>query len=219
MPSGLKRYYGAGHFHFITCSCYQRRPLLWHERWRDFFIELLEQSRQRYRFVVAGYVIMPEHFHLLMSEPEKEDASVVMKVVKQEFARRVLREMRRRRMPQARVPQVRVPHSFRAFSFGEMSGLQIGGEDHETEGGIWHDALEAGHVWQPRFYDFNVWSERKRAEKLRYMHQNPVTRGLVPEPEQWRWSSFRAYTFGEPGPVRLNESWPIRLSIRKVGAA
>jgi len=49
------------------------------------------------------------------------------------------------------------------------------------------------HVWQKRFYDFNVWTARERAEKLRYMHQNPVQRGLVESPEQWRWSSFRAY--------------------------
>ena len=50
-------------------------------------------------------------------------------------------------------------------------------------------------VWQPRFYDFNVWTERKRIEKLRYMHCNPVKRGLVAEPEQWRWSSFRYYKY------------------------
>ena len=49
------------------------------------------------------------------------------------------------------------------------------------------------HVWQRRFYDFNVWSARKRIEKLRYMHRNPVKRGLVLEPEQWEWSSYRSY--------------------------
>ncbi len=41
------------------------------------------------------------------------------------------------------------------------------------------------HVWEARFYDFNVWTEHKRVEKLRYMHRNPVKRGLVSEPEQW----------------------------------
>jgi REP element-mobilizing transposase RayT len=51
--------------------------------------------------------------------------------------------------------------------------------------------------WQARFYDFNVWTERKRIEKLRYIHRNPVERGLVASPEQWRWSSFRWYAFGE----------------------
>ena len=61
--------------------------------------------------------------------------------------------------------------------------------------------------WQARFYDFNVWTTKKRAEKLRYMHRNPVTRGLVASPEQWRWSSFRFYLLGEAGPVRVNEGW------------
>jgi putative transposase len=54
-------------------------------------------------------------------------------------------------------------------------------------------------VWQARFYDFNVWTERKRVEKLRYMHRNPVKRGLVAEPEQWPWSSFRDYFTGADG--------------------
>lgn len=58
---------------------------------------------------------------------------------------------------------------------------------------------EDEHAWQKRFYDLNVWSERKHVGKLRYMHRNPVKRGLVAEPEQWAWSSFRAYAYGEKG--------------------
>jgi len=50
-----------------------------------------------------------------------------------------------------------------------------------------------GHFWQPRYYDFNVWSEKKRIEKLRYIHRNPVRRGLVKNPEDWQWSSYRHY--------------------------
>jgi len=51
----------------------------------------------------------------------------------------------------------------------------------------------------------NVWTTKKRIEKLRYMHRNPVKRGLVASPEQWRWSSYRFYLLGEVGPVRVNE--------------
>ena len=50
--------------------------------------------------------------------------------------------------------------------------------------------------WQARFYDFNVWTDRKRVEKLIYMHRNPVKRGLRETPEQWRWSSYRFYIVG-----------------------
>ena len=47
--------------------------------------------------------------------------------------------------------------------------------------------------WQRRFYDFNVWSRRKKIEKLNYMHQNPVKRRLVDNPMDWPWSSFAYY--------------------------
>ncbi len=138
MTQGLHRYYGARHLHFITCSCYQRAPLLGTARRRDLFLAILEQVRQRYGFVVVGYVVMPEHFHLLISEPEKGSPSTVMQVVKQRFARRLLSQLRRARRP------------------GQLS--------------LWDtEAVEAAHVWQRRFYDFNVWSKRKRIEKLRYM--------------------------------------------------
>ena len=59
--------------------------------------------------------------------------------------------------------------------------------------------LERRRMWQPRFYDFVVFSEKKRVEKLRYMHRNPVKRGLVLEPQLWAWSSFRHYAYDEPG--------------------
>ena len=61
--------------------------------------------------------------------------------------------------------------------------------------------------WQSRFYDFNVWSSKKRIEKLRYLHRNPVKRRLVRSPEQWRWSSYRYYLLDEAGPVRVNVGW------------
>ena len=77
--------------------------------------------------------------------------------------------------------------------------------------GFWPDA-DNDRVWQKRFYDFNVWSERKRIEKLRYVHRNPVKRGLVSAPEQWAWSSFRSYAYGERGPVRVNfQEWKLAI--------
>ena len=77
MPWGLKRYYGTGALHFITWSCYHRSPLLgW--RARDLFLTVLELMRERYRFGVVGYVVMPEHVHLLISEPQIGDPSTVV---------------------------------------------------------------------------------------------------------------------------------------------
>jgi putative transposase len=99
-------------------------PLLGSPQRRTLFLDLLEQTRQRYGFVVVGYVVMPEHFHLLISEPEKGTPSTVMQVLKQRFAQHVLRAERRSRS------------SWQAL--------------------LWEP--EPQHVWQERFYDFNVWS-------------------------------------------------------------
>ena len=171
MPKGLKRYYGNDHLHFLTCSCYHRQPWLGSARGRDLFLQILEQVRQRYSFIVVGYVVMPDHIHLLINEPERGTPSTVMQVLKQRYARRLLRKKRRK----------------------------------QGQAELWPE--EERRVWQRRFYDFNVWSESKRVEKLRYMHRNPVKRGLVLEPEQWEWSSSRSHAFGEVGRVKINQ-WP-----------
>ena len=180
MRRNLTCYYGAGDLHFITCSCYCRKPLLGTSRRRDLFLRVLEQVRKRYGFVVVGYVVMPEHIHLLISEPQEKDPSVVMQALKLGFARRVLAEQRRRR------------HPSQASVF-----------DHAPQ-----------QIWQKRFYDFNVWTARKRVEKLRYLHRNPVQRGLVASPELWRWSSFRAYLGGEAGPVAVNQWQVLQMKVR-----
>ncbi len=169
MTRGLHRYYGAEHCHFITTSCYHRQPFLDSAPLRDLLLQVLEDVRVRYTLVVLGYVVMPEHFHSLITEPQRGDPSKVMQALKQGFTRRAVRHYRG------------APNPF----------------------------------WQDRFYDFNVWTEYKRIEKLRYMHRNPVTRGLVAKPEEWAWSSFRFYAFGESGPVKINDWGLLKMRITK----
>src|SRR6267142_5437862 len=125
MPIGLKRHYGRGDLHFLTFSCYQRLPLLGTSRARNIFVRALGQMRKRYGFRPLGYVVMPNHVHLLMSEPAKGTPSTVLKALKQ-CVSRDLRKRGRREL---------------AFSKGR-------------------EALP--RFWQPRFYDFNVYSSRKR---------------------------------------------------------
>jgi putative transposase len=127
--------------------------------------------------------------HLLLGEPECGDPSVVMQALKQGFARHLLRKLRARADPR--------------------QGLF-------RQGLLWSAPLEQGHIWQRRFYDFVVFREKKRVEKLRYMHHNPVKQELVLEPQQWAWSSFRHYADGEPGPVLVNENQKAELRIREV---
>jgi putative transposase len=87
MPAGLVRYQKCGVFHFITFSCYRRQPLLCSARARDVFEQTLERVRRRYGFVVAGYVVMPEHVHLLVNEPGRGSLSVALQALKQQTSR------------------------------------------------------------------------------------------------------------------------------------
>ena len=155
MPRGLIRYEPTGSFHFLTFSCYRRLEHLGAAAARDLFEDALERVRRRYRFVVAGYVVMPEHVHRLVGEPQKGTVSGVVHALKLSVAKR---------------------RGERPF-------------------------------WQARFYDFLVHNEEKRVEKLRYMHRNPVVRGLVAKPEEWAWSSFRHYATGVEGAVEIESHW------------
>ncbi len=167
MPWGLKRFHGTRDLHFITFSCYRRQPLLNSPHSKRAFEVVLEQVRRQYNFFVTGYVVMPEHVHLLMSEPEDKKLASALQVLKQLVAQR------------------------------------LGG---------------GSQFWQPRYYDFNVWSELKCKEKLRYLHRNPVKRGLVASPEDWEWSSFRHWLTGGTGVVEIESQWTARRR-EKMGMA
>jgi len=158
MPRGLVRYEHTGKFHFLTFSCYHRAQYLRTAAARNLFEDALDRVRTRYKFVVAGYVVMPEHVHLLIREPQKSNVSGIVHALKLSVAMR---------------------STHRPF-------------------------------WQARCYDFLVHSEEKRVEKLRYMHRNPVVRGLVSRPEEWAWSSFRHYATGEVREVEIESEWTAR---------
>lgn len=151
MPTGLRRYQETGDLHFLTFSCVRHRPLLGEAEARDVFVDLLEKTRELYRMGVHGYVVMPDHVHLLVTEPDEAPLSLAVQILKQRFSKTRTEE----------------------------------------------------HVWEPRYYDFNVRTDAMRIQKLRYIHRNPVKRGLVAEPDQWRWSSFRAYAYLDAGPVTV----------------
>jgi putative transposase len=139
MVVGLERRQQEGDLHFVTFSCFHRLGYLGTATARDLFEDALQKAHLRYRFDLIGYVVMPEHVHLLTSGPRLDLLAVALQGLKLSAARR------RRERP----------------------------------------------FWQARYYDFNVFSEGKRLEKLSYMHWNPMRRGLVDRPEDWRWSSCR----------------------------
>ena len=174
MPKGLKRIYGFGHLHFITFSCYRRLPRLGSGRARTIFVLVLAEVRDRCGFKLVGYVVMPEHVHLLISEPKMGTPSTVVQLLKQRASRR-LRTHRHKRIPR-------------------------------TQMRLWQESSEAKQstLWQRRFYDFNVWSRKKKIEKLAYMHRNPVKRGLVGRPDHWIWSSCKFYEGQKDALIRID---------------
>ena len=91
MTHGLRRFQQAGTFHFLTFSCYRRRPYLRSAITRDLFEASLERIRRRYLFLVAGYVVMPEHVHLLVNEPTRGTLDRVMQALKLSVSRRQVR--------------------------------------------------------------------------------------------------------------------------------
>ena len=139
---------------------------------------------------MVGYVVMPEHFHLLISEPQDVTPSVVVQAIKLSFVQRLTSDG-------GESPTSRKLRG----KWGTPDNIPLG---------------TPRHIWQRRFYDFNVWTDHKRIEKLRYIHRNPVKRGLVAAPEDWAWSSFRAYAFGELGRVRVNDWDVLKMKVRKV---
>ena len=69
--------------------------------------------------------------------------------------------------------------------------------------------FRTGAFWQKRYHDPNVSDAKEFSVKLRYLHRNPVKRGLVVEPYQWKWSSFRHYYYREMEVVEIESEWTV----------
>jgi putative transposase len=167
MPDRLERFQKTGDFHFLTFSCHDRLPYLGTAQACTVFERSLEAIRRRYGLFVFGYVVMPEHVHLLVSEPRRATLDRAIQALKTSVSKQ----------------------------------------------------SQQRPFWLKRYYDFNVQSEKKRIEKLRYIHRNPVTRGLVSRPEDWKWSSFGHYSTGEMGIVEIESAWTLgrRIGLKVPG--
>ena len=159
MPDGLRRLHHSGQSHFLTFSCYHRLPLLAQLHMQDAFLLALEQTRRRFQMRIYGYVVMPEHVHLLLSEPGGEMLSRAVQVLKSKVS------------IQSRKQRERLA--------GDLP------------------------FWQARYFDHNVRNYEGFITQLRYIHRNPVKRGLCNAPDAWPWSSFRAWALGEVGIVEV----------------
>ncbi len=182
MPWGLRRYHQSGQSHFVTFSCYRRKPKFSDGRLCDLLLTVLEQMRRRFRMRIYGCVVMPEHVHLLVSEPEDGTLADAMHYLKLSFSKRA------RSLREAQVSVLK-------------TDANLGHRECQT------NDSERENFWQKKYYDRNVRSAREFGIKLRYLHRNPVKRGLVRHPSDWKWSSFRHYAFREMGVVAIESEW------------
>jgi putative transposase len=168
--SKLTHYYGLNHLHYLTKSTYRRARLYDSERFRNQWVATLGELRQELGFKVVGYVLMPEHFHALFWPTPDANLPQIIQKLEDRRALFVLKNLREDpgfpwcRKMLARVTLPATVHHHAHF-----------------------------RVWQRKGYDMNIWTVKKLQEKLNYMHNNPVKRGLVRERGDWPWSSWRFY--------------------------
>ena len=163
-------FYGLNHLHYITTSTYRRARVFDSERFKRRFVGTWAELRGQLGFRIMGYVLMPEHFHVLLWPSELANPSQIMQKLEERTAKFILKSLREK--------------AESAWCQGMLRAFTLPPTVH-------HHAHH--RVWQRRFYDMNIWSDKKVSEKLDYMHNNPVKRGLVEKAGDWPWSSWRFY--------------------------
>ena len=160
-------------FHYTTSVCYRRVRVFRSERACDLFIEALAETRRRLPLKLIGYVVMPDHTHLILN-PVNCDISVVMNSLKSTAARKIIDWLRR--------------------SNHSLSLRKLALETPQKRG-------HTHSLWQKDFSSIDLWTPRFISQKLNYIHLNPVRAGLCKHPAEWKWSSYRAYFPHAPGSI------------------
>ena len=176
----VRHYDEPGYAHFLTFSCYQRLPLLSKDRSRDWLIEALQAARHKHSFDLWGWVIMPEHVHLLLWPRQPAYKTQV-----------ILADIKRPVGQQA------------------MAWLEMNHPEFLTRLTVRNRNRTYRRFWQAGAgQDRNVYDPDSAHQILEYIHNNPVRRGLVEKAEQWTWSSAADYAGGKNVPLRVDKTIP-----------
>jgi putative transposase len=169
-----------GDAHFLTFSCYRRMPLLGKERTCRWLIDAVQAARQKHQFDLWGWVIMPEHVHLLVW-PKQTNSRV----------RAILADIKR---PVGQEAIVWLEANHPEF----LARLTVCNRN-RTYRRFW----QAGPG-----QDRNVFDPNAAHQIVEYIHNNPVRRGLVSEPDQWFWSSAADWAGKENTPLKVDRTIP-----------
>ena len=163
----LKHYDHDGRARFVTFCTHQKLPVLTNHVFKDIVVNCLFEICRDYKLRLLGYVAMPEHVHLVVVPPEATELGPVIGEFKRITARRIHQLVR-----------------------NAPSGLL---EKLMTV----RNSKTRFVLWQRRCHDHNCRTPESVWEKVNYCHNNPVKRGLVRQPEDWQWSSYRYYGAGD----------------------
>jgi REP-associated tyrosine transposase len=166
-------------FHYTTSVCYRRVPVFSSKKACSLFIEALVETRRRSPLKLIGYVIMPDHIHLIIN-PLGRDISAVMNQLKSASARSIIDWLK----------ETKYGTSLKKLA------LDVSQKRAHTHA-----------VWQKGFSSIDLWSPKFIRQKLNYIHLNPVRAGLCKHPAEWKWSSYRAYLPHEFGTVPIEMDW------------
>lgn len=166
---------GKNVFHYLTFVTHKRVPVFKSERACELFIEVLEELRSELRFKLVGYVIMPDHVHLIVN-PLGRNISRVGKGIKGRSARRIIDWLK----------DCDFVSSLAKLAFTRPQKRS-------------HDFA----LWQKGIKSIDLESHKFIRQKLNYIHLNPVRAGLCDNPWEWKWSSYRNYLPHNPGDLPI----------------
>jgi len=174
MPK-LRHYDNLGTSRFITFGCYHHNQLLNDNNIKRIFVEQLDSIRTKYNIKIYGYVLMPEHVHLVLHPPNDIKLGQIIGYLKGLSAKAALTY-------------------YRNNNTKIIDKLQT-----------WQGTKQRTAFWQKRCYDHNCRTSQTTLEKVEYCHKNPVVRGLVKSREEWIWSSYNWYMGAEDVPLVMDE--------------
>jgi putative transposase len=166
--------------YYITTAIYNRLPILVRPTYVIALIDSLNYYRYKHHFLLPGYVIMPDHIHLLISPHSELDVSAIMRDFKKFTSVRIIR-------------QAEVEGKDEWLSAFEAAG-QVTGRSQKK-------------VWQDSFWDKAIYSERFLRQKLNYIHRNPVRAEFVDDPGKFPYSSYRNYVDGDDSLIEIDKGW------------
>jgi putative transposase len=179
-----RRYDVPGDAHCLTFSCFRRLPLLGRDRSRRWMLDALNLGRSQGKYDLWAYVIMPEHVHVVLLPHREATIAGILTTLRQSVSKRALVWLRQHAPAFLAEIEDLQPNGDRAYRFWQRGGG----------------------------YDRNLRTVTDIYEKIDYVHDNPVRRGLVTSPEAWPWSSCLAWQTGEDKPLGLDRgSLPTRM--------